>query len=435
MPSILSDMIYEFKIYSRNKLVLIWNFLFPLILATIYTMALRNIIVPQAEVLIELRLGLVEPAKAPTEFNQESPAGTFTTPMGIGLTDFLDLVNQQSELDDEADKNSDSANVSGQDPSGGDKDLNNFQIRLDYQTMTPAEAEESLKVGKIFAAVYEDEAGLHYSVASQEETVKLQILQQLLDSYQQVNLNFTKLAEGFMTGRFPVVDGTKLAQQFIYGARLTLVENQQVRTVNPSTVPLFALMAYLAFFPVNTGLIVVEHIAANQSQVGRRTSCSPRPKGLRFLACFLPRALLNLLSCSLLYLYLRLWGIDFGDQHLAILILLWLGNLSALFTGSFISAIFPGKPKLAGGLSIAIPLLLAALSGMMVSDINGLVAQHFPWLFKINPIGMMSKGLYALASSGLGERYYSYTLSLLSYLLIFAGFSFIFLRSTSYENL
>ena len=97
-------------------------------------------------------------------------------------------------------------------------------------------------------------------------------------------------------------------------------------------------------------------------------------------------------------MYINLLGINLGNNYLQIIVLLILGTTSAILTGTAIGALFNFNTGLKMGISIALPLVFSFASGMMYNGMPRIIAQYIPWFNKMNPIGIISKGLYMLYS-------------------------------------
>ena len=59
------------------------------------------------------------------------------------------------------------------------------------------------------------------------------------------------------------------------------------------------------------------------------------------------------------------------------------------------------------GLGIGISLLLSFLAGMMVSNIKIIIAEKAPLINKINPVALISDGIYSLYYYQSLDRYYN----------------------------
>lgn len=196
----------------------------------------------------------------------------------------------------------------------------------------------------------------------------------------------------------------------------------------------FTAMAYVAFFPLHTGLDVVKFTEANQSKVAMRKAVAGVSKAKRFLGGFLPVLLFHLVLTFLTYIYARFLGMDLGTQHAHILLLLFLTTLSALITGSTVGSL-PLPYGLKKVICIALPLFLGFIGGMMNEAVHTSVMKVMPWLHTMNPLGRASNGLYILYAEGVSTRYWDQITGLLVYIGIAAVITLIGLRRDRYASL
>ena len=137
----------------------------------------------------------------------------------------------------------------------------------------------------------------------------------------------------------------------------------------------------------------------------------------------------------LIYHYVGLLGVSLGHRQVQIVSLMILGNLAALLTGSALATLLPFQKNLRTALGIGIPLFFGFTSGMMIHHIAILISDNFPILHKINPVGIVSRGLYVLYSDSNLVRFFDAIKFLGIYILVFLVITLYGLRKNSYERL
>ena len=87
------------------------------------------------------------------------------------------------------------------------------------------------------------------------------------------------------------------------------------------------------------------------------------------------------------------------------------------------------------GIMTAVTLICSALAGMMMVQMKYYVQEYAPVLAYINPVNMITDGLYSLYYYGIGERYYLNLALLAAFTIICYLISFRALSRKSYDSL
>lgn len=214
-----------------------------------------------------------------------------------------------------------------------------------------------------------------------------------------------------------------------------------VKADKPGISPLngifYASLAYIAFMPLNVGLMISRGLEANQTTLALRKLAGPKSKFSLFLASFLPFLFLQLLVTTFGYFYAKFLGAEYSSYQLNNLILLWLGASLAILFGSCIGVLTGKKPEVGSALCIALPLFFAFSSGMM-SQPAAQILENVPVLAQIqatNPVRLMTQGLYVLAMEGPTSRYRSLVRHLVLQLVVALVLVMVLLRRKNYENI
>lgn len=387
---------YEVKIFTKNKDFIIWNIVFPLAFVTFFFLALGSLINPDNTSWEAVRLGIL-----PGD-NQAS------------LIQYLDRIEgvektlEQMEEDNE--------------------DFLQYIILDNRQ-----EAERLLSDDRLHGLV-ETEDTVRFTTTD-VYTIYPNIMKQILQGYLlEVNTS-QAILEAFREGEIPLSNADynpgDLDEQSFAG----IETSGRKEMISTNMVFFFAALAFVSFYPTMAGSVVVENTEANQSVRTMRKRLGPVTKSKIFFASLLPVLAFQLTLIVLVYFYIRLLGIDFGSHTIAILVLLFLSTFAAVFTGAAIAALTPRRPGVRTALVILIPLIFAFLNGMMVDVIFKLVSRYAPWIYQINPIGMVSQGLFLLKTEGVGRNYYMKLASLSIYVLVFITITLIGLRRSQYESI
>lgn len=414
--------VYHLKQIIRQRDALIWGFSLPIVLLLIFSVVFRPVDMEEVTLPVS-RIGLL--ADKEPEF-----------------ADFL------TQLDATTGK------WKGQQWTEKKPDKKT-QIPLVYgQFSSLEEAREAMNAGAIDVLVLDAAEG-KYETRTARSYV-LMVVQQILRSYQTtVNVGEAVAslqalsaqqappAQESQPGVHPAAETeqappTKDSTTTAEGVNLFEV-NQDLRKggVNEMLSYQFACIAYIAFYAFNTGNNLLNNINANQSTLGLREQVSPLQKPKSFLLHFGAHLVIYAGFTLFLYLLLRLLGVDAATKTdaLPFLLLLYLGQCCGMVMGAVFAALFPEAKNLRQAISILVPLFFGFLSGMMISSIRTTVQDVAPLVDQLNPVSMVSDGVYGLYTQGVGEIYQTAMLHLAIIFVLFLGITAIALRRDRYESL
>ncbi len=389
---------YSFKTYLQNKLNLVWNFIFPFAYIGIFFLAMFSL---SRGDMVSIRLAIVLPeAKLEESIARIDELESFFLAAGGKISSSVEdsdsLAQEQKSL-------------------------------IIYLKAKEEEAIRWLKEDKIDALIHV-RPELEY-VVKPGRPLAATIAKEILSVFNRLDKIEDKVGDLYKKGLI-LVEGQEFARSNFLG----LDKSQRPKSIDPQFIYFIASLAYVAYFPIASGLDAVESIEPGQSLGARRKAVSPLSKQKLFLAALLPRLFSHLLLTILLYAFTQLLGIDYGPLHGQIILLLLLGTTAAVFTGTVIAALLPARQGIRLSLAIGLPLLFAVASGMMASPVHSLIMEHLPWLHNFNPLGLITNGLYALSAGGDIARY-SLQIKLLAAFDIFClSLTLIAIRRTVYES-
>ncbi|MFL2105713.1 ABC transporter permease [Desemzia sp. FAM 23991] len=197
----------------------------------------------------------------------------------------------------------------------------------------------------------------------------------------------------------------------------------------------YACLAYICIFFMSIGVSMVTDNEANYSPAALLVTASPVPKSKRFRAMFITGAVSCLAIVYLLLIIYNLNGVPLGNDPFRLVALMTLGVLVGLLLGTAVASLLKANTKVLIGISIAVPLVLGALSGLMVIDLKYFIMEKAPWLAKINPVSLINDAIYYLNSYPTYEQYNENMLILSAYAIVCLMITLMALRRTDYENL
>lgn len=175
---------------------------------------------------------------------------------------------------------------------------------------------------------------------------------------------------------------------------------------------------------------------ANMSSLGKRNVIAPLTKLKMILGCLLASYMIQLCGLLILYVYtIFVLNVDYGNHLPQIIVLSLAGSLAGLALGIGVSCLTRANENAKTVIMLAITMAGSFLSGMMGITMKYTVDTTFPVLNRINPVGMITDGLYALYYYDTFDRFYFDLVSLLIFSVIIIGISALVMRRTRYDSL
>lgn len=199
----------------------------------------------------------------------------------------------------------------------------------------------------------------------------------------------------------------------------------------------FTLIAMTCLYGSLIGLEVIKDCEANLSKKGARMCMAPINKFTMVLAGLLAGYVIQLVALALLFLYLIfVFNINFGNQILPTVILAMVGCLAGTSLGTFVGVSNRKSEGFKIGVLISVTMTCCFLSGMMgIIDIKVFFDETFPLLAKINPINIITDGLYSLFAYDNLDVYYNCLTRISIFSLVLIALSFMFIRRKKYDSI
>ena len=390
---------YHLKQIIRQREALIWGFSLPVVLLLIFSMVFRPTTKEDLSLPVS-RIGLIQ--------GQEADFPDFMA----DLEAKKGVWKNQKWTEETQEKNAKLPLVYG-----------NFS--------TLEEARAAMNAGAIDAIVLDAKAGKYETRMARSYV--LMIVQQVLRSYQ-TKTNMETIAKSAVTKAPTSVPAVAQEQKVE-----ALEVNPDLRKggVDQMLSFQFACIAYITFYAFSMGNHLLDNLHANQSPLGLREQISPLERRKSFVLHFGAYLVIYIGFTLVLYLLLRLLGVEVATKTniWALLLLLFLGQCCGIVIGVVVAALLPEAKGVRQAIGILLPLFLGFLSGMMVSGVRTSVQAAAPLLDALNPVNMVNDGLYGLYTQGVGEIYHTAMAHLAITLVLFLGITIIALRRDRYESL
>ncbi|WP_296557334.1 ABC transporter permease [uncultured Acetobacterium sp.] len=368
---------YRLKCILRNRELMFWTLMFPILLAILFNLAFSNIY--STEKFIKVNVALVQ-----NDALTANPA-------------FSDALSKMDDL---------------------------FVVS---QT-TLEEADALLKENQIDGyIIFDPELKLMVNRSGLNQTIIRGFLDDFLQSSATlmtvISENPAALESGTIAGVYSRTD---------YLSAVSASKSSPDTTVHF----FYTLIAMTCLYGGFLGVNEVIAIQANLSDVGARINTAPTNKLTVFLSSMLAATTIQLAELLLLLAFIvGVLGISFGDQLGYIALACVIGSLTGVTFGTFIAAIVKKSEGIITGILIGSTMTMCFLAGMMSADIKYLVATKMPILGYLNPANLITNSFYALYYYNTPTQFFINILLLCGFTLLFSATTYFVLRRQTYASL
>jgi ABC-2 type transport system permease protein len=370
------------KCIVRDKVLIFWTLIFPLILATLFNMSIGNI--DKASSFKAISIGVVDNA----EYNRDQ---NFKTVLASA--------------------------------SQGEQKL--FEIH----TGTMEEMDKMLDDNKISAYIV---AADSIEMVVRNSGFNQTIVKTFLDEYTQTSGAIKNIISGK-----PSIDIQSLMEKA--GKRESVIRNIPIgKKSNPSQAVtyFYSLIAMACMYGSYFGLKEIMDIQADLSTRAARLNVSPANKLKMVLGGLSAAFIIQFLEIMVLMAYLVfILKVDFGSQLGYILLTCLIGCMAGLTFGSFVSAAVKKKEGIKTAILIGGTMTASFLAGMMVGQLKYIIQRNVPLLSYINPVALITDAFYALYFFDGHERFFLNIGLLCCFTVIFGALTYLVIRRQKYESL
>lgn len=379
---------YRLRCVVRDKEMMFWTLLFPIVLATLFNFAFSNL--NAHEIFQSVPLAVVD--------NQAYRGNT-------ALKEILASVSEEG------------AGASGQAAPF-------FTLHVVEQK----KAEEMLHAGEV-SGILELDGGprLTFKQSGMNQT----IIKAFFDQYIQT----TSMVTSILAGN-PDAPGQGLFESL--GAGKTSLKEVNASPVTPDNtlVYFYTIIAMACFYGGFQGLKEVNAIQANLSKQAARVNVSPTRKLKIFLTSLSAATLVQFAAIMLLLAYLAfVIGVDFGPQIGYILLFCLSGCVTGVAFGTMLGVLIKGGEGIKTGILISSTMVMSFLAGMMFVQVKYAVTDAFPALAYLNPVNVITDGFYALYYYDTHTRYFINLALLWAFTALFSVVSVFRLRRLKYASI
>ncbi len=198
----------------------------------------------------------------------------------------------------------------------------------------------------------------------------------------------------------------------------------------------FAVIAMTCLFGCYLGMDVATQLQGNVGAVGARRMVSSTSKikmffcdvGIAFVADFVVTILL---MCYMRYVL----KLEIGDDWPRMLLIAFVGCLMGVAIGVWVGSMTKISEGVKVGILTMTGLFSSFLSGLMISDIKGVLEQSCPVINRLNPASLITDALYSITMFPDHARFIRDIVTLAALALAFFGTAFYKMRRVRYDSI
>lgn len=362
----------------RQKELLFWSILFPVILGTLYKAAFGNIN-EIVHVFHQIPVAYVEGEEPQPEFQI-----------------LLEELEQDNEL-------------------------------IQVKAVEKDKAEKLLEQEKV-KGIFQNDRKITLIVVNEE--ISTSILKSIQEQYEQVAGVFSNIAQSHPEKLEKVSEN--LGKQWNY-LKDNSVTNRELDMIMDY---FYALVAMTCLYACFSGIVCVSEFKANLSQLAARRVASSTSHAVIMSAEIGAQIIVQFLCTVLAVGYLHyVLKVNLGEQTGRILLVILLGNVIGVMTGVFIGSIGKLEWTVKEGICVGATMFGCFLGGLMSHGMYQQIEEYAPVINRINPASLIVRALYSLNIYDSYNKYNECILLLLGLAAVLSLVSYFLVRRERYASI
>lgn len=256
------------------------------------------------------------------------------------------------------------------------------------QKCSKQEAMQQLDDNELAAYVVEEE---HIRLYINQNGLEQSMVKTFLDQYEQ----FQKIYDTAVSSGKDVISEKEL-MKLEEDATNAMSEANQLDLDN-SILYFYTLLGMCCTLAIVFGFYLSETILSNQSKLAARMNCTPAGIFCRFVAGLLASLTVSLFSLILVMAFIQyVLGRDLSFENNEVWVMLGAGLLVGILSGYVIGSILPSRKAWKEPIAMVLILVYSFFGGIVRADVKYYMMQSMPWMRYLNPVNLVSDGLYAL---------------------------------------
>lgn len=214
------------------------------------------------------------------------------------------------------------------------------------------------------------------------------------------------------------------------------IDDQSDDNLDYTMIEYFTLIAMACLYGSMFGVVITNQSLPNMSRRGSRIAVSRAHKMTIISSGLLAAWLVSLVGVAILLAYtIVLLKVNYGPRLDLVVILAAAGSLAGVSLGILVGSAFKANDNTKTGILIGLTMLASFLTGMMGVQIKYLIDTHVGFINQINPAAMITDGFYSLYYYDSIDRYIFNLISLLAFAAITLVISFVIMRRQRYDSI
>ena len=382
---------YSLKILFRNKALLFWTFIFPIILGTFFKLAFSNI--ENSEELKTIDIAVID------SDNYQN---------NVIFKDALLELSKEPKL----------FNLKV-------TDLNN--------------AKKMLEDNKISGYLTFEQGAVDITI--NRNGINETIVKYVVDEIQSESVIINDLVNRALSeenNKDKPINYEKIYQEALSISQDNAIKLNNISNSNLSytMIEYYTLIAMSSLYGALISMFIINKTNPTTDSVGKRVSVSSISKSSLIISGLLASYIVQLIGLATLFGYtIFALKVDYGSKILPVIFLGTISSFAGLSLGTFIASMLKTNENTKTGILISLTMLSCFLSGMMGITMKYIIDKYAPIINKINPASMITDGLYSLYYYNTLDRYYFNIISLIIFSLVLILISLNRLRRQKYDSI
>lgn len=381
---------YTLKNLFKNKTLIFWTFMFPIILGTFFYLAFHDI--EKNETLDKFQIAIVDIEKNPsTKILQEAFLNT---------SDVIDvLIKEENDAKELLEKNEIIGYVLLENTPHVIVNKNGI-----YETVLKTIVETIV-----------------YKISMAETLIKEKINETIAQS----GTIEEELIKDIKSEITSLLENEKFA-----------IKDTSPNNISYTMIEFYTLIAMMCLYGGILTMTCINSNLANMSDTGKRISITPVKKSYLILSSLSASFIVQLIGLILLFGYTSvILQIDYGTKFFHIFLLGLIGSIAGMSLGLCLAATLKKNENIKQGLLLAITMIGCFFSGMMGITMKYVIDKNIPIINIINPASMITDGFYALYYYETNNRYLFNIISLLLFSAVLLIISTHNIRRQTYDSI
>lgn len=385
---------YNLKILFRNRSLVFWTYIFPILLGTLFSLAFSNI--ENKEKLDIINIDVVND----NNFNKS-----------ISYNETIKILSDEESSDRLFNTKYTSLEESKKDLESND--ITGYLLFNDVDEVT----------------IYVNSNGINETVLRyvMDEVKSNKMMMESIIKKEMANGNYNVI-----TDYDSYVNEIKNLIN-VDNIKLNDISN---KNMSYTMIEYYSLIAMACMYGGMISMTIINKMLPNMDVVGKRVAVSKLSKGKMLLSSLLSGYVVQLIGLIILFIYtILVLNVDYGSNLIYVILLALLGSMAGLSLGMMLASALKVNENAKMGMLIAISMFGSFLAGMMGVTMKYVIDKNVPLLNKINPVNMITDGLYSLYYYSSFNRYYFNIISLVIFSVIMITISYLVLRRQQYDSI